>query len=215
MPSGGGHIIKAHSLPEINPDASRDHHEPLTMSETTVETIFTVARLQVQAHGYDGLNFREIASRIGIKAPSLYHHFPIKAALGAAVARRYCADMQVALDAVSRAEDTPGARLLAYPGIFRKALLRDNRICLASFLSAQIDDLPDDVRAEVLRFIEINLTWLAGHLSAIGPADIAMRRADANYAAVAGAQLTARSSGGVRRYDEIIASYRSVGLFPA
>lgn len=185
------------------------------MSETTLEAILTVARLQVQAHGYDGLNFRDIASRVGIKAPSLYHHFPTKAALGAAVARRYCADMQAALDAVSQTDNAPCACLLAYPGIFRKALMRDNRICLASFLSAQIDDLPEDLRPEILRFIDINVTWLAKRLSAIEPEDVAVRRADAIYAAVAGAQLTARSSGGVRRYDEIIASYRSVGLLPA
>lgn len=185
------------------------------MSQTTLETILTAARMQVQAHGYDGLNFRELAAQVGIKAPSLYHHFPSKAALGAAVARRYCDEMQAALDAVSRAENAPLACLLAYPGIFRKALTRDNRICLASFLSAQVDDVPEDLRPEIRRFIDINVTWLAACLSAFDSEDIATRRADAIYAAVAGAQLTARGSGGLRRYDEIIASYRSIGLLPA
>lgn len=71
------------------------------MSENTMETILAVAREQVQARGYDGLNFREIASRVGIRSPSLHHHFLSKAALGTALARRYCADMQAALDALS------------------------------------------------------------------------------------------------------------------
>lgn len=185
------------------------------MSQTTLETILTAARMQVQAHGYDGLNFRELASQVGIKAPSLYHHFPSKAALGAAVARRYCDEMQAALDAVSQANDAPRACLLAYPGIFRKALMRDNRMCLASFLSAQIDDVPEELRGETQRFIDMNVTWLAERLSASEPDDIGIRRADAIYAAVAGAQLTARGSGGLPRYDEIIASYRSIGLLPA
>ena len=182
------------------------------MSENTMENILAIARTQVQAHGYDGLNFRDIAARIGIRAPSLYHHFPSKAALGAAVTRRYCDDMKAALDAVSRANDAPRACLLAYPGIFRRALDGDSRICLASFLSAQIDDVPEELRTEIRAFIDINLTWLAERLSASEPEDIAMRRADAIYAAVAGAQLTARGSGGLRRYDDIIATYRNVGL---
>lgn len=182
------------------------------MSETTSEKILTIARMQVQAHGYDGLNFRDVAARVGIRAPSLYHHFPSKAALGAAVARRYCDDVKAALDAISRANNAPGACLLAYPGIFRKALEGDSRICLASFLSAQIDDVPEALRIEIREFIDINLTWLAERLSASEPRDMAMRRAGAIYAAVAGAQLTARGSGGVRRYDDIIATYRSVGL---
>ena len=41
------------------------------------------------------------------------------------------------------------ARLLAYPGIFGKALADESRICLSSFLSAQIDDVPKDLRTEV------------------------------------------------------------------
>jgi TetR/AcrR family transcriptional regulator, transcriptional repressor for nem operon len=42
-----------------------------------------------QAHGYGGLNFRDIGSAVGIEAASIYHHFPSKADLGAVVAKRY------------------------------------------------------------------------------------------------------------------------------
>ncbi|WP_254065657.1 TetR family transcriptional regulator [Acidisoma sp. L85] len=35
------------------------------------------------------MNFRDLAAQVGIKAASIYHHFPSKADLGAAVARRY------------------------------------------------------------------------------------------------------------------------------
>jgi TetR/AcrR family transcriptional repressor of nem operon len=37
------------------------------------------------AHGYSGLNYRDIAQEVGIKAPSIYHYFPTKADLGATV----------------------------------------------------------------------------------------------------------------------------------
>lgn len=185
------------------------------MSKTTKEKILSIARTQVQAHGYDGLNFREIAAEIGIRAPSLYHHFPSKAALGAALARRYCEDMQAALDALAQAQSTPRDCLLAYPGIFRKALEKGNRICLASFLSAQSDDVPEELRREIHAFIDMNVSWLSEKLAKFDPETNAKARADGIYAAVVGAQLTARALGGLRRYDALIASYRTFGLLPA
>lgn len=59
------------------------------MSENAREAILAAARRTAQAHGYGGLNFRDIGAEVGIKAASIYHHFPGKAELGAAVARRY------------------------------------------------------------------------------------------------------------------------------
>ncbi len=52
------------------------------------EAILAAARRTAQAHGYSGLNFRDLAAEVGIKAASIYHHFPSKADLAAAVARR-------------------------------------------------------------------------------------------------------------------------------
>ena len=58
------------------------------MSLSSKEAILAAARRTAQAHGYSGLNFRDLANEVGIKAASIYHHFPSKADLGAAVARR-------------------------------------------------------------------------------------------------------------------------------
>ncbi len=62
------------------------------MSSSSKEAILAAARRTAQAHGYSGLNFRDLADAGGIKAASIYHHFPSKADLGAAVARRYWED---------------------------------------------------------------------------------------------------------------------------
>ena len=62
------------------------------MSGNARDAILTVARRTAQAHGYAGLNFRDIAAEVGIKAASIYHHFPSKADLAAAVAKRYWED---------------------------------------------------------------------------------------------------------------------------
>ena len=59
------------------------------MSTNSKEAILAAARRTAMAHGYSGLNFRDLAAEVGIKSASLYHYFPSKADLGAAVARRY------------------------------------------------------------------------------------------------------------------------------
>lgn len=169
------------------------------------------------AHGYTGLNFRDIAAEVGIKAPSIYHHFPTKADLGAAVARRYWEDTVAQLAAISEgAPDALGA-LRRYPEIFRKSLSSDNRMCLSSFMAAEYDDLPDAVKAEVQGFGDVNVAWLSDLLTAariVTPAQ-SEARARAIYAAVAGAQLFARGRSDIALFDTMIDSYREAGLLPA
>ncbi|HBR47604.1 MAG TPA: TetR family transcriptional regulator, partial [Afipia sp.] len=70
------------------------------MSSNSREAILAAAKQTAQAHGYGGLNFRELADEVGIKAASIYHHFPSKADLAAAVAKRYWQDSAAALDAL-------------------------------------------------------------------------------------------------------------------
>ena len=65
---------------------------------STSEAILTAARDSMQVHGFGGLNFRDLAADVGIKAASIYHHFPSKAELAAAVAKRYWEDAVARLD---------------------------------------------------------------------------------------------------------------------
>ena len=51
------------------------------MSAGSKEVILAAAKRTAMARGYNGLNFRDIAAEVGIKAPSIYHHFPTKTAL--------------------------------------------------------------------------------------------------------------------------------------
>src|SRR6201986_3577341 len=104
------------------------------MSENAKEAILEAARRTAQAHGYGGLNLRDIAAEAGIKAASIYYHFPGKAELGAAVARRYWEDTAENLEALSAACD-PSEALRQYPRMFRPALEENNRMCLCSFMA--------------------------------------------------------------------------------
>jgi TetR/AcrR family transcriptional regulator, transcriptional repressor for nem operon len=185
------------------------------MSETR-ETILAAARLRAQAYGYTGLNFRDLAEEVGIKSASLHYHFATKADLGAAVAKRYREDSTAGLEKMWSQNRDPADCLRRYPSVFRKALVDGNRMCMCGHMAAEYDDLPDEVKIEVKGFVDDHVAWLTKILSAANPAANAAarkRQARAIYAAVAGAQLLARSRADVKAYDETIESYRALGLF--
>ncbi|HEU0146200.1 MAG TPA: TetR/AcrR family transcriptional regulator [Bradyrhizobium sp.] len=188
------------------------------MSVNSREAILAAATRIAQTYGYNGLNFRDLAADVGIKAPSIYHHFQSKADLGAAVARRYWEDAAAGLDAISAEfADDPVRALHEYPTrVFRRSLENGNRLCLCSFMSAEHDDLPAEVQKQVQVFADVNIAWLSKTLLAAG----LVKRADSEararsiFAAVSGAQLMARSRADISLFDGLIDGYRAAGLLP-
>src|SRR6202161_4408619 len=180
------------------------------MSSGSREAILAAARRTAQAHGYGGLNFRDLADEVGIKAASIHYHFPSKADLGAAVARRYWEDTAAGLESMLAETPDPVRCLRRYPDIFRTSLASDNRMCLCSFMAAEYDDLPEAVKKEVQTFADVNVAWLSKVLSAanVVSSEESESRARAIFSAVAGAQLMARSRSDISLYDVFIESYR-------
>ena len=186
-------------------------------SSSSSDKILAAATKIAQAHGYGGLSMRALADVLGIKAASLYYHFPSKADLAAAVARRYWEDSAATLEALLVETPAPAECMRRYPDTFRKSLQNDNRICLCTFMTAEYDDLPDPVKAEVLAFTEVNVAWLKKVLVAGNTLSNveAENRAQAIFAAVAGAQLMARGRSNITLFDTLINNYRVAGLIPS
>lgn len=185
-------------------------------SKNSSDKILAAATKIAQAHGYGGLNVRSLAEEVGIKAASLYHHFPSKADLAAAVAKRYWEDSAATLEALSAETKDPIRSLRRYPETFRKSLENGNRMCLCSFMAAEYDDLPDVVKKEVQAFADVNIAWLGKVLVAagiVGSKD-AKKRARAIFAAVGGAQLMARGRSDIKLFDASIENYQATGLLP-
>jgi TetR/AcrR family transcriptional repressor of nem operon len=187
------------------------------MTVNAREAILLAARNIAQSQGYNGLNFRDLATAVGIKAASIYYHFPSKADLGVAVAQRYWQDGAAALEAISEECPNPMDALRRFPDIFRRSLEADNRLCLASFVGAETDNLPTEMTREIQAFAEVNVAWLrtqlvAAEVCTAADSDV---RARAIFAAVAGAQLLARSRADIALFDTLIAAYRACGPLPA
>ena len=188
-----------------------------TMTVNAKEAILAAGRLSAQAHGYGGLNLRDLANTVGIKAASIYHHFPSKAVLAAAIAERYWQDTQAWLADIAQSEDDPLASLGRYPETFRTSLENGNRLCLGSFMGAEYDDLPEPVRTQVQAFADINIVWLRDRLVEAGVVERGNgeQRARAIFAAIVGAQLLARSRSDIALFDSMMQGYRDAGLLPS
>jgi TetR/AcrR family transcriptional repressor of nem operon len=106
--------------------------------------------------------------------------------------------------------------LRQYPSIFRLSLERNNRMCLSSFMATEYDALPEPVLREVQSFADVNAAWLREQLVAaklVEPKD-GETRARAIYAAVAGAQIVARSRSDINLFDALVGRYQEAGLLP-
>lgn len=186
------------------------------MSVNAREAILTEARNAAQKHGYNGINFRSIAARVGIKNASIFYHFASKAKLGAVVAHQYCQDTVECLESIRNISSSAQQALSHYPAIFRKSLENENRLCLSSFMAAEYEDLPEEVKTEVEAFVDANVRWLSRVLSEKdgGDAEAYKTQALAIYTAVAGAQLIARTRQSIELFDELIVAYQKAGLIP-
>jgi TetR/AcrR family transcriptional repressor of nem operon len=202
----------------VNPYQSIGSLKDMPMNAPdTRQSILSTARKMVQSRGYSALSFRDIAAAVGVKSASVHYHFPTKGSLGSELAREYTDELAAYLAEVLDASTTAGAFMTKYVGVFRAALLNENRMCMCGVMAAERDELPEEVQAEVERFSETNVTWLAKALERDEvkvSAKVRQGRALAIFAGVEGAQLVARSRGDVAVYDQAIGAMRVAGLIP-
>lgn len=181
------------------------------------EALLVAGRAAVQARGYSALSFRDLAKQVGIKSASVHYYFPTKGDLGAELARRYTEEGAAYLDQVLAGSRDPAWCAARYVEVFRAALLNDNRMCLVGMMSAELDELPMEVRKEVDAFAAMNIAWLTRLLNLAKPdaaAQIQRDQALAIFSAIEGAQLVARGCKDIAMFDRAVAAYRAAGLLP-
>src|SRR3984893_16330136 len=116
----------------------------------TAERLMDLAEARIREASYRGFSFRDLAAEIGIKSASVHHHFPTKAGMAAAVARRYGERF---FEIVAPRHDESGDDVVAiYRSAFRSEIERDGRMCLNGMLGAEAGGLPPEVVQEVQVF---------------------------------------------------------------
>ena len=163
----------------------------------TAEKLMDLAEERMREAGYHGFSFRELAAKIGIKSASVHHHFPTKAGMAAAVARRYL-DRFLELVAPQPGESAEDA-IAIYRAAFRHSIEQDGGMCLSGMLGAEAGGLPPEVSDEIENFFRKAVEDLTRRLGG------SEERAFAVLATLEGALILARAYGEVTAFDHAAA----------
>jgi TetR/AcrR family transcriptional regulator, transcriptional repressor for nem operon len=176
---------------------------------STREQILRVARELIQTRSYLGFSFQDVADQVGIRKPSLYHHFPTKEALGIEVMREAT---QAFRDWAGARVRTPQASLDGYFRMYRDGLRAGSSVCPAGALAPGWDVINDELRQAVRELRSTQVLWLTGVLGALLPerrSPVPVGELAAYVFAVCqGALLSARMTGRVEDFDECIAQLK-------
>ncbi|MAI60949.1 MAG: hypothetical protein CBB87_00485 [Micavibrio sp. TMED27] len=130
------------------------------MTDTATQILDTAQEL-IQSRGYSAISFQDIAERVGIKKPSIIHHFPSKAALGEAVIKRYRLGFADQIEAIKADPGkTVWEALAFYFSPYLDYAQTPDKVCLCGALAGEIMALPEEMHEEVKRFMESHQRWL-------------------------------------------------------
>jgi TetR/AcrR family transcriptional regulator, transcriptional repressor for nem operon len=178
------------------------------MGTTQVDTatqILDAAERLVQARGFNGFSYADVAQELGVTKAALHYHFPGKAELGDALIERYAKRFGEALVSVDARDIDAADKLRAYAQLYAE-VFSDDRMCLCGMLAADYATLPQPMRDRVVRFFDDNEVWLArvleqgrakGSLRFQGSARSVARTI---VGGLEGAMLVARPYGDIKRF---------------
>ena len=129
------------------------------MQTDTRSALIDRATELVRQRGYAAFSYADLSEAVGIRKPSIHHHFPVKEDLGAAIVEVYARRFGERLVAIAAATDEPLTRLETYAGLYREGLA-SGQGCLCGVLASEVAVLPPRVRAGVEAFFAANLRWL-------------------------------------------------------
>jgi TetR/AcrR family transcriptional repressor of nem operon len=175
----------------------------------TRAALIDVATDQVRRHGYSAFSYADLAAVVGIRKPSIHHHFPSKEDLGVAIVAAYADGFAARLKRIEAASEDPIGRLRAYAEPYREGL-EAGQGCLCGVLASEAAVLPPRVQAGVRRFFALNLRWLE---QVLGRGAEGVLRADVDPQAQArtvlstlqGAMVVALSLGEPAAFDQALA----------
>lgn len=127
---------------------------PLTMKEK----ILSAAERRVRGAGFAEMSFRDLAQDVGIKSASVHYHFPTKADLGEALVEAYARQFETELARIDTGDLR--AALEAFVGLYDRALVLDEAICLCAVMGAEAIGLPETVNQKTRAFFRMNAAWL-------------------------------------------------------
>jgi TetR/AcrR family transcriptional repressor of nem operon len=133
--------------------------EPARRRSATTERILDVAERLLQARGYNGFSYADVAGELDITRAALHYHYPGKAELGEALIARYAERFATALADLDAAGSEAPATLEGYADLYTQ-VLGQQRMCLCGMLAAEYLTLPPAMQRGVTAFFADNSSWL-------------------------------------------------------
>lgn len=169
---------------------------------STSDEILRCARSLIEAGGYNGFSYADIADVVGIRKASIHHHFPSKVDLVRTLVAQYRDEAEAAITQLERHHPEPADQLRAYAGYWAACIGDETRtFCVCALLASEVPVLPPEVALEVRAYFRLFSAWLTslmergaeqGKLVLSGTA---RSEAETFMATVHGAMLSARAYG--------------------
>jgi TetR/AcrR family transcriptional repressor of nem operon len=182
----------------------------MTNVSSTADDILACARSLIIAGGYNGFSYADVAEIVGIRKPSIHHHFASKVDLVRTLVSRYRAEAEAGLSALERNVADPRDQLKSYVGYW-EACINDATapFCVCALLACELPILPEEVALEVRAHFRSLASWLTSvmergkrkgqlHLSSAAKIE-----AEGFMATVHGAMLSARAYGDPKMFGVI------------
>lgn len=178
--------------------------------------LLDAAQALVQRVGANAMSYQDLAEEVGIRKPSIHHHFPAKADLLAALIVRYRGVFVARLNEIRHAKTTGAAKMDRYCRMFAATLEEADcdRACPCGMLGAEIATLAPEAAEQLAGFYRDNASGLAAILDE-GRRDGSLRfdgRADEVawmlFSMLEGAMLVARVSGGAEQFKKVVSQFR-------
>jgi TetR/AcrR family transcriptional repressor of nem operon len=119
------------------------------MSGTASKLIDEASQLIADV-GYNGFSYADLSQRLGIRKPSIHHHFPSKVDLVVAVVERQRTFIRSQLAALENDNSDAFGQLSAYVDYWKHCIEEESTtFCLAGVLATELPSLPADVATAV------------------------------------------------------------------
>jgi len=182
----------------------------MTKISSTADDILTCARTLIIAGGYNGFSYADVAEIVGIRKPSIHHHFASKVDLVRTLVSRYREEARAGLAAMERNVPEPDEQLESYVAYW-ETCIKDSTapFCICALLASELPLLPEEVALEVRGHFRALAAWLTsvmergkrqGRLQLSGSARV---EAEGFMATVHGAMLSARAYGDPKMFGII------------
>jgi len=183
----------------------------MNKSLSTADDILACARSLIVAGGYNGFSYADIAEVVGIRKPSIHHHFPSKADLVKTLVVRYREAAEEGIANLARAVPGPLDQLRAYIGYWKTCIGDASApFCVCALLANELPVLPDEIALEIRAYFRFLSGWLTSVLergAALGVVALTGTprvEAEAFMATVHGAMLSARAYGDTAIFGTIM-----------